>query len=89
MCVKGLRRHKILFRRETIATAQPASIILDSQLHSQPGPRADSQPNSQPEPQPAESQGDACHHDGESPAGDQEDTPDLGGLWEPHTPLAF
>jgi 3-deoxy-manno-octulosonate cytidylyltransferase (CMP-KDO synthetase) len=30
MCVKGLRRHKILFRRETIATAQPASIILDS-----------------------------------------------------------
>jgi 3-deoxy-manno-octulosonate cytidylyltransferase (CMP-KDO synthetase) len=36
MCVKGLRRHKILFRRETIATAQPASIILDSQLHSQP-----------------------------------------------------
>jgi 3-deoxy-manno-octulosonate cytidylyltransferase (CMP-KDO synthetase) len=37
MCVKGLRRHKILFRRETIATAQPASIILDSQLHSQPG----------------------------------------------------
>jgi 3-deoxy-manno-octulosonate cytidylyltransferase (CMP-KDO synthetase) len=44
MCVKGLRRHKILFRRETIATAQPASIILDSQLHSQP----DSQPDSQP-----------------------------------------
>ncbi len=41
MCVKGLRRHKILFRRETIATAQPASIILDSQLHSQP----DSQPS--------------------------------------------
>src|SRR5271163_331295 len=36
MCVKGLRRHKILFRRETIATVQPASIILDSQLHSQP-----------------------------------------------------
>jgi 3-deoxy-manno-octulosonate cytidylyltransferase (CMP-KDO synthetase) len=36
MCVKGLRRHKILFRRETIATAQPAPIILDSQLHSQP-----------------------------------------------------
>src|SRR5580704_9433681 len=31
MCVKGLRRHKILFRRETIATAQPASIILDSE----------------------------------------------------------
>jgi 3-deoxy-manno-octulosonate cytidylyltransferase (CMP-KDO synthetase) len=30
MCVKALRRHKILFRRETIATAQPASIILDS-----------------------------------------------------------
>jgi len=27
---KGLRRHKILFRRETIATAQPDSIILDS-----------------------------------------------------------
>src|SRR5260370_33896444 len=36
MCVKGLRRHKILFRRETIATAHPASIILDSPLHSQP-----------------------------------------------------
>jgi 3-deoxy-manno-octulosonate cytidylyltransferase (CMP-KDO synthetase) len=28
--VYGVRRHKILFQKETIATAQPASIILDS-----------------------------------------------------------
>ena len=30
MCSKGLRRHKTLSRKEIIATAKPASIILDS-----------------------------------------------------------
>ena len=36
MCVKGLRRHKILFGKRDIATAQPDSIILDSRIDSQP-----------------------------------------------------
>jgi 3-deoxy-manno-octulosonate cytidylyltransferase (CMP-KDO synthetase) len=36
MCVRGTPAQKILFEKETIATAQPGSIILDSQPHSQP-----------------------------------------------------
>src|ERR1700733_12967109 len=31
MCVKGLRRHKTSLRMRDIATAQPASIISDSE----------------------------------------------------------
>jgi 3-deoxy-manno-octulosonate cytidylyltransferase (CMP-KDO synthetase) len=34
---KGHACTKIFFQKETIATAQPSPIILDSQLHSQPG----------------------------------------------------
>ncbi len=36
MCCKGLRRHKTLSRKEIIATAQPASIILDSARSEKP-----------------------------------------------------